>query len=201
MYMYSKSWTLTNVCKVMLIYERHVGLFTPPCLISPKCKRMHSPLKIEAILNSKPLADVSSVGGALRNRDSELPELEAFTDSSQKILVSVHYRISFRTADQADMAFTSCTLHDAIMVMDLLLHRAIWPIGRVATIHSSDDGFVRYANVIIRGSHKHPTSWLVILPWFEPSNESGDPPVPEWGDLSFPTHPCLISFGNRIKQL
>lgn len=195
MYMFSKSWTLIDVGKVMLMYERHVGLFTPPCLISPKCKRMHSPLKIEAILNSKPLADVSSVGG----RDSELSELEAFTDSSQKVLVSVHYRKSFRTADQADMAFTSCTLHNAIMVMELLLHRAIWPIGRVATIHSS--GFVRYANVIIRGSQKHLTSWLVILPWCEPSNESGDPPVPEWGDLSSPTHPCLISFGNRIKQL
>lgn len=42
LYMYSGSRTLPDVWKVLLMYERHVGLFTPPCLISDQCKRMLS---------------------------------------------------------------------------------------------------------------------------------------------------------------
>ncbi|KAL7844327.1 hypothetical protein SRHO_G00228660 [Serrasalmus rhombeus] len=52
-----------------------------------------------------------------------------------------------------------------VMLRDPQLPWALWPIGRVVKVHRSDDGYIRSADVSIKGQvYTWPVARLVMLP-------------------------------------
>lgn len=56
-----------------------------------------------------------------------------------------------------------------VLVMDPQLPRAQWPIGKVTKVHSSPDGRVRSADVVIQDkTYTRPVARLISLPALPP---------------------------------
>ena len=160
-------------------------------------------LEVEAILNSKPLgyvsADVADVDPITPNSmlmgrpDGSLPQV-VYPDT--EILSRKRWRHSQVLADQFWSRFIREylpslqsrqkwhssppeLLNNAVaMLVDPQLPRALWPIGHVVKVHRSDDGYIRSADVRVKGQvYTRPVARLVMLPALplgESANSQGE---------------------------
>ncbi len=155
------------------------------------------------LLNSKPLgyvsADIADIDPVTPNillmgrPDGLLPQV---VYPETEILSRRHWRHSQILADQFWSMFIreylpslqtrqkwhSCPpelLAKAIaMMVDPQLPRALWPMGHVIKIHHSDDGYIRSADVNVKGHvYTRPVARLVMLPAI-PSGEEDTPSRP-----------------------
>ncbi|XP_077396826.1 uncharacterized protein LOC144033019 [Festucalex cinctus] len=147
-------------------------------------------LEVEAILNSKPLgyvsADVADIDPVtpssllLGRPDGSLPQIVYPKSES---LSRRRWRHSQVMANQFWSRFireylpglqTRAKWHTSspdileksvVMIVDPQLPRAMWPIGHVTKIHRSDDGYIRSADVDIKGHvYTRPVARVVMLP-------------------------------------
>ncbi|KAL2086010.1 hypothetical protein ACEWY4_019330 [Coilia grayii] len=111
----------------------------------------------EGILNSKPLGYASS---DLANPDPITPNL-LLMDRRDALLPQAVYGSS----DLLGTATPDLAVGTVVMVLDSQLPMAMWPVGRITWIVSSDDGRVRSAEVDIKGNlYTRPVTKLIELP-------------------------------------
>lgn len=147
-------------------------------------------VEVEGILNSKPLgyatSDIADPDPITPNlllmgrRDASLPQA---VYSKSDLLGHRRWRHSQVLADHFWVQFTrnylpnlqlrhkwcistpDLTVDRVVIVIDPQLPRALWPVGRVTKVISSDDGKIRTAEVDIKGvKYIRPVTKLITLP-------------------------------------
>lgn len=155
-------------------------------------------IKVEGILNSKPLGYASSDLAdpdpitpnvlLMGRQDATLPQA---VYGSSDLLGCRRWKHSQVLADHFWGQFTrrylpslqlhhkwrtntsDITIGEVVMVVNPQLPRALWPIGRVTDIHLSDDGRVRSAKVNITVT-VYTSNKVIKLPKM-PKDETGSP--------------------------
>ncbi|KAJ8348805.1 hypothetical protein SKAU_G00273940 [Synaphobranchus kaupii] len=113
-------------------------------------------IEVEGILNSKPLGDLL---GRRRWKQSQVLSDHFWGQFTRRYLPSLQLRQKWWN-NPPDLA-----VGQVVMVIDAQLPRALWPIGRVTRIFTSDEGKIRSAGVDIKGStYKRPVAKLIELP-------------------------------------
>ncbi|KAL7873501.1 hypothetical protein AOLI_G00125720 [Acnodon oligacanthus] len=97
-------------------------------------------LEVEAILNSKPLGYVSA----------DIADIDPITPNSL-LMGRPDGSLPQVSRQKRHSSLPELQNQAIVMLMDPQLPRALWPIGRVVKVHHSDDGYIRSADVSIKG--------------------------------------------------
>lgn len=162
-------------------------------------------IEVEGILNSKPLGYVSSDVAdpdpvtpnllLMGRLDPSLPEV-VYEESEllsrkrwkhSQILADQfwthfikHYLPALQTRSKWQTDTPDLQQGSIVMVVDLSLPRAQWPVGRVTKVHPGADGRIRTAEVDVNGrQYQRPVARLITLPAIpdmdpEPSRPSNE---------------------------
>lgn len=147
-------------------------------------------IKVEGMLNSKPLGYVSSDLAdidpitpnmlLMGRRDTSLPQAVYGTREQlgrrkwlHSQVIADHFWTQFtqrylpglQHRQKWQQTTPPLTIGQAVMVVDSQLPRASWPVGQVTQVFPSPDGQVRVAEVTIgKHTYQRPVSKLIALP-------------------------------------